>query len=259
MVWRWLLSWREELPDLWEYVSAFAGVLCSAWVVLAAPDKKTPPAVLVAIFGVSTLTAKLVSRLVEKRAKAKKEVDAVRQLKRVMSAILDEMHREYFANESGEEKYKHRITLFVCEEPNGREGEGKYLKIFSRSGVYQNSTRTWPVDDNDPDRCRGVAGKIWYHRITDIKIAECTWPANQDQVAKARYAASLDITIEEAESLNVKSRTFAGAPVMLGGRTWGVLLLDSLKDDFIADKPRQKGLLNRYVGLITRVLTETGT
>jgi hypothetical protein len=246
------------VPDLWEYLSAVAGIGCSGWAALAEHDQKTLPAILAAVAGVSTLTAKFVSKRLEMRANAEREAEANSQMKRVVCAILEEMRQEYFASEAGDEKYKHRITLFVCVEPNGRAGGGKYLEIFSRSGVHLNSTRTWPVDDNHPDLCRGVAGKVWYHSITDIKIAECDWPEGDDVTSKARYARSLDIRPEEAEALNVKSRAFAGAPVLVGGRKWGVLLLDSLKDGFIADNRHKKSLLNKYTELIVCVLTEAG-
>src|SRR5438270_609271 len=137
-------SWsRWDIPDIWEYASAIVGVGCGAWTAVADPGKKTLPAILTAVAGVNTLTAKIVSKWVEKRA-------------------------------------------------------------------------------------------------------------------KERYAGSLDISVTEAEALNVKSRVFAGAPVLVGGRKWGVLLLDSLKDGFIADTAHKKGLLNRYTELIGRVLTEAG-
>jgi hypothetical protein len=255
----WPPTWsRRDAPDLWEYVSAVISVFCSAWAALAPAEKKTLPAVLAALAGVSTLTAKFASRKMEQQAKAGMEARARSQMKRTVSAILEEMRQEYFAHEAGDEKYKHRITLFVCVESDGGTNGAKHLAIFARSGVHLDSQCTWPVDDNHPTGCRGVAGKIWYHNITDIKIALCDWPRDNDQTLKVQYAQSLEISVEEAEALNVKSRAFAGAPVLVNGKKWGVLLLDSLKDGFIADNAHKKGLLNRYTELIGRVLTEAG-
>ncbi len=252
-------SWtRWDVPDLLEYSFALAGTGLGVWAALAEHGQKTLPAALAATAGAFTLTAKAVSKHLEKKLKEEKEKQA-RDVSRVaVKVILDQMREEYFSTEAGDEKYKHRATLFACEGPDSRSGVGKHLAIFARSGVHLDSPRTWPLDDNHPEGCRGVAGKIWYHNITDIKTAECAWPSDDNLLEKARYAESLEITVAEAEKLNVKSRAFAGAPIVVGGRKWGVLLLDSLKDGLIADTPHKKGLLNRYTQLLGRILTETG-
>ncbi len=252
-------SWtRTDIPDLFEFSFALAGAGCGAWTALAEAADRTLPATLVAGAAVGTVIAKFVSKHVERKAKAAKEREVKAVVAGVVRAILDRMRDEYFATEAGAEKFKHRVTLFVCEEYDGSAGTQKRLAIFARSGVHLNSKCTWQLDDNHPDGCRGVAGKIWYHSITDMKVAECDWPGDNDRVLKARYAESMGVTIEEAETLNVKSRAFAGAPVLVAGRKWGVLLLDSLKDGLIADNSYKKGLLNTYTQLIGRVLTEAG-
>jgi hypothetical protein len=249
---------RKDVADIVEFVSGAAALGCSAWAACAPLGEKRNPAIWAAIAGGVTLAAKFYSKRREAVEKQEREASAKALAKRTACAILTDMHEIYFSQEAGHEKYKHRATLFVCTERDGGAGKGKHLAIFARAGVYPASNRTWPLDDSHPDGCRGVAGKIWYHGITDIKVAVCDWPQDGNRVDKERYAASLDITVEEAEALNVKSRAFAGAPVIVGGRKWGVLLLDSLKDGFITDTPRKKGLLNRYTDLTGRVLTEAG-
>ncbi len=247
-------SWTKKgVADGVEFFFAATSAALAPWVTLAKQADKTTPAVLLGVSAFLTLVAKYASRTLEQREKASGEAHVRSLAARAVQAILAKMQEYYFADEAGDERYKHRVTLFKCVEDAAR---GKHLAIFSRVGVRLDSQCFWRLDDNHPDGCRGVAGKIWYHNITDIKIAACDWPKDGEPALKARYAQSLDITVAEAEALNVKSRAFAGAPVMVSGRKWGVLLLDSLKDGFITDSPHKKGLLNRYTELVGRVLTE---
>jgi hypothetical protein len=180
-----------------------------------------------------------------------KHVDAV---KKMMGAILEEFHRKYFRKEAQVEWYKHRVTLFHCVEIDSDTGKDKRLRIFARAGVYKDSGCSWPVDDNDPDKCRGIAALIWFHGVGRVRTAACDWPTNGDAIEKARYAESLGITVDEASALNVKSRSFTGARITARGQKWGVLLLDSLKEDHINDKQHEKSLLEQYTELISSVL-----
>ena len=84
-------------------------------------------------------------------------------------------------------------------------------------------------------------------------VAACDWPELDDPIAKSTYAMSLGIAVAEAEALNVKSKTFVGAPILVGGRRWGVLLLDSRKD-WPHDKQGKRALLNRYATVIGAAL-----
>jgi hypothetical protein len=261
-------SWtRRDAPDLCEYAFAGAGVILIACASLADPVWKAILGASAGFTGIATLISKFVSkRRDDEEKKAKEQAERqerearetrVRSLTaRIVRPVLDEMRQRYFAKETDTEKHKHRLTLFVCVESDATTGRAKHLAIFARSGVHLDSPRTWALDDNNPDGCRGVAGKIWFHGVTDMKIAVCDWPLDGNREDKERYAASLDITVAEAETLNVKSRAFAGAPIFVGRRKWGVLLLDSLKEGFITDTPQKKGLLNRYTNLLECILTE---
>ncbi len=118
------------------------------------------------------------------------------------------------------------------------------LTIYKRVGKYEDSDTTWPLDKNELTKCRGVAAEIWYHNTEVSRTAECDWPEMDDgspevQAQKELYASSLKITLAEAERLKVKSRAFTGQPVWSGGKKWGVLLLDSLKEDRIFNRTNQ--------------------
>jgi hypothetical protein len=190
-----------------------------------------------------------------------RELDELRdtyqaRIKRVIGVVLEDLHAKYFRNEkNSEEAHKHRTTLFACVDDEGNTENRKRLVIYSRCGRYPNSTCSWPVDDNDPEKCRGVAGKIWFHGSTNVTTAACEWPSDpKDSVDKARYSDSLSITVDEAEKLNVRSKVFTGVRIMVRGRRWGVILLDSAKDGHIQDKKYEKLPLSEYAVLISSIL-----
>jgi hypothetical protein len=177
------------------------------------------------------------------------------QAKRAIEVLLDDFHRKYFRKEARQEKYKHRTTLFKCVEDNGKPAAGKRLVIYARVGIHKDSTHFWPVDDNDIMKCRGVAGRIWFLGVGNVTVAASDWPADEnDAVQKAHYAQSLEMTLDEAESLNVKSKVFTGSRIMARGEKWGVILLDSAKEGHISDGQYEKRLLSEYADLISSVV-----
>lgn len=195
-------------------------------------------------------------RRVEEQAGLRQVYEA--RFKAVIGALLDDLRARYFAREDDKEKHKHRVTLFRCVEDEGDPGRGKRLVIYARSGVYPDSTTSWPVDDNDLDRCHGVAGQIWFHGQRNVTIAACDWPSDpNDSVEKARYATTTWITMDEAERLNVKSKVFTGARIWVRSRAWGVLLLDSNKEGYILGKRLRSQLLSTYTDLIASALERT--
>lgn len=271
-------SWNGKI--VWDVVDWFAlavAAIAGAFTALAAPADKPLPASLTAGFTILAGFAKYRYRRCddsEKKAKAARdelaaqeretEMAALRyrysdQARRMVRAILAHMREHFFEQEGDREKYKHRVTLFVCKESQKAGTRKKHLAIYAREGLYSDSMRTWHLDENVPQNCRGVAGKIWFHNTTEFAAANCDWPEDGDPIRKTQYAASLHITVAEAETLNVKSKVFAGSVVMVRGGKWGVLLVDSLKD-WLSNDPRvlgrQKKRLERYATLIRRVLEE---
>jgi hypothetical protein len=186
-------------------------------------------------------------------AKIRSDYDS--QLKNAIAIILEDFHDRYFRREADHEKYKHRTTLFTCVECNGESAREKRLAIYVRIGIHGDSRCTWPVDDNDPEKCRGVAGKIWFHGSGNTTSTDCEWPvASEDPVQMAAYARSLGITVDEARALKIKSRVFAGARIMARGQKWGVLLLDSAKEGHISDERTKKQLLSQCASLISEMV-----
>ena len=89
------------------------------------------------------------------------------------------------------------------------------------------------------------------------RLRRCNWPEDGNEIEKARYARSLDITLAEAEQLNVKSKVFVGAVVLVRGERWGVLLLDSREPGCISNAGTKKSEFNTYAVLVSAVLEES--
>jgi len=178
-------------------------------------------------------------------------------VKDMIGAILEDFHAKYFRKEAREERHKHRATLFFCVESEGNSGREKKLVIFARAGPHKDSTCSWPIDDNHLEKCRGVAGQIWFHGVGRAKTAACDWPSDGNPIEKARYAESMGLTVDEAEALNVKSKVLTGAEIIVRGQKWGVLLLDSLKEGHITDGTYEKQLVDQCAALISSVLGRT--
>src|SRR5260370_1272668 len=124
--------------------------------------------------------------------------------------VLEELRQEFF--QVGEEDTP-RATLFVCRDARPEANLGKRLCIYARAGVYQDSDRTWALDDNEMTGCRGLAGYVWFVRVTVPRTATCDWPTDGNMEQTAEYATSLDMTVAEAELLHVKARTLIATPI----------------------------------------------
>lgn len=269
--WHWRAIWWYAEWVMLAVAAGLGGVAALA----ESKDKATAVAWSVT-FTVGAGLSKLFTRLAEEREKAAKAREAEQaelirdteladlrarfggQAQRMVRAILSHMHDHFFEQEAGQDKHKHRVTLFVCREGAGPRGCRKWLAIYARFGENPESTTTWPLDDNSPEGCRGVAGKIWVENSDQFYVAECDWPENGDPVDKARYAKSLGITVAEAETLHIKSRYFSGALVMVRGAKWGVLLVDSRKDwrKKGGQQTIQTKRTRRYATLLGTVLAE---
>jgi hypothetical protein len=216
------------------------------------------------VCGCLALYAKSSATYFDKEEKERKELDTRTRAAKIAEALLEAMHRGHFRNGGDEETHKNRVTLFVCNEPTA--GQPRHLAIFARCGVHRSSTTRWVLSDDHPDGCRGTAGKAWYHEAALIKRTDCDWPQSEDEDTdgkqRSRYAEGLGITVEEAAALKVKSRAVIAAPVMVNGRKWGVLVLDTLVDDVIPQQPAKlrefKAMFNHYAELIGRTLGEAG-
>jgi hypothetical protein len=183
------------------------------------------------------------------------------RLKRAIGVLIDDLHEKYFRNvEKLEEKHKHRSTLFQCVQHGSDEETVKRLVIYYRCGKYLDSDCSWPVDDNEPDECHGIAGQAWFHGMIPVKTAECEWPSDPNNLIDQRkYADSIEITVDEAARLNVKSKVFAGARIEVRGNRWGVIVLDSTEAGHILNETHKRTLLKNAALLISSIIDRMGS
>ena len=124
---------------------------------VAGPDKVLP-GILAGVAAAFVLCGKIGTFVCDRRAADKrKEIQ-----KRAARELLRYMHDDFFDKATVADEFKHRLTLFVCEEGDGPDGSKKRLRVFARRGGDENSQTAWPVDESDPPKCRGIAGLIWY-------------------------------------------------------------------------------------------------
>lgn len=252
------LGWsRREALDYAEFlfIALATGLAAVAGVVDAVA--KAPWAIAAAVSGLLAAGSKFWGKKLDERSKRL----AASQLQRTIRAALGHMHGHFFEQQDPEDLHKHRITLFVCRSGQGGPlGCKRWLAIYARKGAHPESTTVWPVDDDQPDKCTGLVGKIWAYGGVRFDEAACSWPTDGNETAKRTYSDSQGITVAEAERLNVKARYFAGSDVMVRGAKWGVLFIDSLKEFRLAEKgghlTRQKKRLERYATLVGKLLEE---
>jgi len=262
----------------WDRVEIWGALIAATFAAItsaAPPDAKVWTAPPVAIFMLIVAISKHRSKTIDEETKARESV-AKAELKREHReqiarleterdnlsrkagfAIAQVLFQRYFGSLPNQDKYKNRVTLFrkqVCDGPTGFQ-----LSIFARSGRYSDSTSAWAIDDNEPDRCRGVAGKIWALDTLTRVSADHDWPEEDNPALRHSFAVSLNATVEETERLKVKSRAFIGMPVVANGVRWGLLLLDSCDPNHIKNSKSFDEIIKRYARIIGEVMGEVGS
>lgn len=270
--WKQILPWKWEDRDVPDNIEMVASVLVSGMAAASLlVDASHKNAVLYSggIIALAVAPLKLWSKKRDRAYKeaaaeqAKKESDTkaantAQSTQRIAATILDSLRSDLYP--SGNDAYEHRATLYICKDMDEDGVQSKFLILFARAGTHPNSKVSWPVSDDHPSKCKGFAGKVWYGKGQIEINAACDWPdeAAGDQNKKKEYAVSLDMTIAEADSLNVKSRSFIGQVVFVNGKPWGVLLADSLR--VLPTGPAKKKLSNGigiYATMLGKVIEES--
>lgn len=248
--WTWRGLWRAL-----DWIGTVAGIGCAIWAGVTDGVVKVVAGICGGMFGLLVFVGKRGVDVLDERAKRQRDV--TRQ--NVARGLLRYVHDDFFDKAGVADEFKHRITLFVCEEGDAPDGSKRRLRVFARRGGDENSQTAWPVDDSDPTKCRGLAGLIWYNGTAEFFDAGWDWDDAGTEAQKAEYANALRMTPAEATALTVKARYFAGAVVMVGGTRWGVVLIDSVSDWIEKTGPgkrRQQDQIRRYASLIETVLEQ---
>lgn len=179
--------------------------------------------------------------------------------------ILDEFSGEVFGDSSDPDDY-HRVTLFKhrqwCWNWNPSKIKGWLIAVARSGHLTKEKIRRFRAPD-DGEACEGVAGYAWRVR-TWVRVPE------NETLLPVLSAKSMETDIEAyAKMCHVKSesvkqligdgkpmaQSFAALRVQLGGKPWGVLVLDSRNTG-----PIDLSRLNRfkvYANLLTPLLERT--
>lgn len=169
--------------------------------------------------------------------------------------ILDALHKNFFQDVPGEERFRHRVTLFKAKR-YWTFGRFRYLSVFARSGTQFQKSKTWfAINDECEDENEGVAGRAWFldamFTVTDLPNWRDGVNYNEN-VQCRRYAEDGHLSLAKSESLEIKSRSISAVVVRnKAGERWGVLVLDSQEPQGISMDPVKKAMFNLVADLLT--------
>ena len=159
---------------------------------------------------------------------------------KVVKALLDDFLKEGF--EDDDASTAHRVTLFkhtrFVLSPFcclfGKNPYGGWLVPFERAGEFSLGTGVkFYAPKDDPEKFEGVVGYIF-----GTGNCECIegLPDIQNKVSESKidkYATATGVTSlyvkNRLKRKKVMPRAFWGIPIEVGGRRWGVLLVDSFE------------------------------
>lgn len=159
----------------------------------------------------------------------------------------------------------HRVTLFRYRRwlPGLRAPStwGHWLVAVARSGhLTRSRIQKFRVPD-DGESCEGVAGMAWRCRdwvfVPEPKQSPIPIPTSDSEREKiAEYAASTGVTHEWVQKkVNGKremAASYAALKVLLHGKPWGVLVVDSRKAEGISS--RKASSVGGTLGLLRPLL-----
>ncbi len=222
----------------------------SAWVIVCTAGA--------GVFGV----ASRIRDWMDKRGDADKLKRATVELRsatrKMVVQVLETARRDFFAEDEEAEIHKLRATLFrvVANAPSGTKG----LQVYARARSNPDSTRRWAVVDENPRLCQGVAGYIWAIGTARIILPPCEWVAASTADERVAYATATFLSVEEVDSLAIKSSGFGGTIVEVAGVKWGVLLMDAQEKGrlkkTIASTNAHTLILEKYAALLGRMIQE---
>lgn len=143
---------------------------------------------------------------------------------------LDEIQKIAFTMGDSDGQHHHRVTLFKyvpwawCLRRWPWSG---WLVPVERSGHTTRSGVSYFKAPDAADQAEGIAGLTWARRRT-VGVSDLPELTAQSSNAELQtYATSTGLSIEQVKDKLPKARSFAGIPVEVGGRVWGVIVLDS--------------------------------
>jgi hypothetical protein len=136
---------------------------------------------------------------------------------RVTCKILEMVREVCLGSQQDLDRYKIRATLFRFNDDK--------LSIFARSGLHEESLTSWPIGKSGRESCRGVAGLAWLEQKTIYRKTLVPFPESPyaPETEIMVYAQAMEMSVDEASRINVKSNAILAVPVEVRGESWGFL------------------------------------
>jgi hypothetical protein len=169
---------------------------------------------------------------------------------------LDAIRETAFAISDDDAQHHHRVTLFkhvkwsFCCRQWPWSG---WLVAVERSGhTTRSGVLKFKAPDN-ADEAEGVAGLTWArNRVVRVsKLPDLTENSGEDQLET--YAKNTGLKVDDVRKWLPKARSLTGIPVEVGGRLWGIIVLDSRRPDAIVQQHENS---HRLVGKLLGKLLE---
>lgn len=152
-------------------------------------------------------------------------------------SYLDSFREYAFPDQPGDMLHEHRVTLFKyvrwhwCLKKWPWSG---WLVPVERSGHTTRRTSASFRAPDDANEAEGVAGATWASKLAVpvVDLPDLSAEPSADDVAQ--YARKTFVSKEWVEAYIRRgrplARAFLGIPVELGGKRWGVIVLDSRRE-----------------------------
>ncbi len=145
---------------------------------------------------------------------------------------LEGFSNEVFADHADDPESAHRVTLFRLQ--NGcirmlRPPWNKYLVPIARSGTTTKRTRSIFQVHDEKGKIVGIAPKAWQARNGTWVWAEDIPALSEDMTEeeKREYYDKTGTTVAVGLKMSYDARSYAAIRMVVGGKHWGVLVLDS--------------------------------
>lgn len=187
----------------------------------------------------------------------------------VIEAILKEQRNLFFGNLNDEPEHNHKATLFMWKrglwfKPLSWR-VGGYLVAVAHFSERKRSIPNFKAPINSPDLAEGVVGKAWQNNqpvykpnLPDLNVERPT------DLEFTRYAKETNMPLKwvrenwqkaQKESASM-ARSYTAWPIEVGGKAWGVLVIDSTNPDRISVNRNTKKLFKKYTDLLSLALEE---
>lgn len=160
--------------------------------------------------------------------------------------LLDEIRRHVVRADHEDPAHHHRVTLFKkvrwCFAPSpvrhwywpwgtGHGPSSGWLVSVARSGHTTLSHKATFLAPDDADNAEGIAGQTWsrkrtVHLSSLPEVGAASTDAELVDYAKRTWT-SPELVRKYVTAQKVPARSFLGIPVLVQGKMWGVIVVDS--------------------------------